>query len=147
MDVDLPNQTVTATYTGGGIPLWFASIFGIEHHGRSMRWPRRMSETSKAACVMPVAIPDMWNNVNIAVPSGTTTPRMLGHRTASGDFNDKNHNGSGTGAEGEREHWEFDVRRTIYDQATIRLRDDLPEQSEVPQRDLTRPTTTAVRSR
>ena len=32
--VDLPNETITATYNGGGIPLWFATHVRLEYHGR-----------------------------------------------------------------------------------------------------------------
>jgi hypothetical protein len=112
--VDLPNETITASYNGGGIPLWFATMFGSNTMAVHALAAAHVALTSKAACVMPVAIPDIWHNVNTAAakkndPDEDVVPDGLWN------FNDKNHNG--VLDEGERELWEFDLGEDVYDQA------------------------------
>jgi hypothetical protein len=114
VDVDLPNEKVTVTYTGGGIPLWFASIFGASTMSIRALAAAHVALTSKAACVMPIAIPDIWKNVNVAGVKRNDPPEEL---VPDGLWNFKDKNGDGVLEEGERELWEFDLGEDIYDQA------------------------------
>src|SRR4051812_41093078 len=90
--VDLPNETITASYQSGGIPLWFARLFGSNTMAVTALAAAHVALTSKAACVMPVAIPDIWKNNNTKAakkndPDEDVIPDGLWN------FNDKNHNG------------------------------------------------------
>ena len=114
VDVDLPNEKVTVTYTGGGIPLWFASIFGTSTMSIRALAAAHVALTSKAACVMPIAIPDIWKNVNVA---GTGKKPISEDLVPDGLWNFKDQNGDGVLEEGERELWEFDLGEDIYDQS------------------------------
>jgi Flp pilus assembly protein TadG len=60
--VDVPNTTVTASYAGPPIPLWFANIFGTSTMAVGAMAAAHVEATNVASCVKPVAIPDMWNN-------------------------------------------------------------------------------------
>jgi Flp pilus assembly protein TadG len=64
VDVDEPNKEVTASYTSGNIPLWFANTIGISSTRINATATAKASETGKATCLKPVALPDMWNNLN-----------------------------------------------------------------------------------
>ncbi len=112
IDVDLANQELTATYTGGGIPLWFASIFGSSTMGIRALARAHVAETSNAACVMPVAIPDIWNNVDVA-PAGNNPPEEV---VEDGLWDYVDANGNGVMDSRERELWEFDQGIDVYDQ-------------------------------
>ena len=113
VDVNLVEQEVTVTYTGGGIPLWFASIFGSSTMGIRALARAHVAETSKAACVMPVAIPDVWDNRDIAAGGGDDPPEEL-VEDGLWDFVDENGNGEMDNRE--RELWEFDPGVDVYDQ-------------------------------
>ena len=119
IDVDLVNQELTATYTGGGIPLWFASIFGSPTMAIRALARAHVAETSNAACVMPIAIPDIWKNNDIdGVGTGHPTPEELVEDDLW-DFLDRNGNGvldEPSGPDTERELWEFDPGADEYDQ-------------------------------
>jgi hypothetical protein len=60
--VDVPNTTVTASYAGPPIPLWFANIFGTSTMAVGAVAAAHVEATNIASCVKPVAIPDMWDN-------------------------------------------------------------------------------------
>jgi hypothetical protein len=113
VDVDVAAQKVTVSYTSGDIPLWFANIFGIGTMRINAMAAADVYETSKAACVMPIAIPDIWRNNDVA-PSGSSPPE---EDVVDGlwNFDDKNHNGYMDARE--REHWEYDPGVDEYDPA------------------------------
>jgi hypothetical protein len=76
-------------------------------------------ETSNAACVMPVAIPDIWKNVDIAGSGGgDAVPEEL-VEDELWDFVDRDGDGvldGPTGSLTERELWEFDQGIDVYDE-------------------------------
>lgn len=111
VDVDLPNETVTVTYAGGAIPLWFASIFGTPTMSINALAAAHVIESSNASCIMPVAIPDIWINNDIA---GAKEPEELVEDDLW-DYVDAN--GNGVMDSGERELWEFDQGMDVYDPA------------------------------
>jgi hypothetical protein len=117
VDVDLPNETVTVTYVGGGIPLWFANIFGMPTMGIKALAAAHVIETSNASCIMPIAIPDLWQNNDLAGDGGNPDPEEL-IEDGLWDFVDRNGNGvldGPTGSVTERELWEFDQGVDVYD--------------------------------
>jgi hypothetical protein len=74
-------------------------------------------QTSDAACVMPVAIPDLWQNNDINGPRNGP-PEELGTPDGLWSYQDLNHNGwmdPGSGNTVERELWEFDPGIDKYD--------------------------------
>lgn len=60
--VDLGAEKVTAIYTGHGIPLWFASVFGTSTMAINALATAHARDAGVSACLMPVAIPDLWVN-------------------------------------------------------------------------------------
>jgi hypothetical protein len=73
-----------------------------------------VAETSNAACVMPIAIPDIWKNNDIAGdPNGNPDPEEL-VEDELWDYVDDN--GNGVMDSRERELWEFDQGVDEYDQ-------------------------------
>src|SRR5687767_5660132 len=68
VDLSKPD-TITVTYAGPQMPMWFAQTIGVPTMAINASARARAFETSNAACVMPVAIPDLWQNNDIA-PSG-----------------------------------------------------------------------------
>jgi hypothetical protein len=116
VDVDEPEQKVTVTYTSGDIQLWFARILGIGTMGISAMAAADVYETSKAACVMPIAIPDIWKNNDKAGSGQNAAPEEY---VDDGLWNyqdglAKNGNPGYMDAQ-EREHWEFDPGSDEYD--------------------------------
>jgi hypothetical protein len=115
--VDLTRpDTITVTYTGPQMPLWFAQAIGVPTMGINASATAHAFETSNAACVMPIAIPDLWQNNDIA---GDAVPEEL---VEDGLWNylDRNNNGwmdpgTGNAASVERELWEFDPGVDVYD--------------------------------
>ena len=78
----------------------------------------RAYETSNAACVMPVALPDLWQNNDIARAGETILRRSWEPRMGSGAIRTVNSNGwmdPGSGNTVERELWEFDPGVDVYD--------------------------------
>src|SRR5687768_14777486 len=69
VDVDVPNTTVTVTYSGPQMALWFAQTIGVPTMAVNALAAAHVFETSNAACVMPVAIPDLWQNNDINGPN------------------------------------------------------------------------------
>jgi hypothetical protein len=117
VDVDLPNETVTVTYVGGGIPLWFANIFGMPTMGINALAAAHVIETSNASCIMPIAIPDLWQNNDIAgAKAGDPSEELV--EDGLWDFLDRDGDGvldGPTGSLTERELWEFDQGVDVYD--------------------------------
>ncbi|HMH56580.1 MAG TPA: pilus assembly protein TadG-related protein [Gemmatimonadales bacterium] len=112
--VDVAAQKVTAWYTSGDIPLWFANVFGIGTMRVQAMAAADVYETSKASCVMPVAVPDLWKN-NDVKPNKKNDPVEDPVSDGLWNFVDKNNNGVMDGQE--REHWEFDPGIDEYDPA------------------------------
>lgn len=103
VDVDLPAYKVTATYTGKGIPLWFANVFGTSTMAINALAAAHVVDAGVSTCLMPVAVPDMWVNA----------PDLAQDKNDNGlmDFNDRNGNGqwdwsSGKGKSAPNEEWE-----------------------------------------
>ena len=117
MDLSRPD-TITVTYQGPQMPLWFAQTIGFPTMGIYASATARAYETSNASCVMPVAIPDLWENNDIA-PAGTNDPpEEWGTPDELWSYQDLNNNGwmdPGTGSTVERELWEFDPGVDVYD--------------------------------
>jgi hypothetical protein len=114
--VDLAQKTVKVEWYRSNLPLWFANIFGSPTMGLRASATARASESGTAKCLKPVALPDMWNNVN----NTTTGP---GKKTATEDVNG-NHvwdyvdaNSNGFLDPGEMEPWTFNTGDT-YDPKT-----------------------------
>lgn len=84
VEVDLGAEKVTATYTGHGIPLWFASVFGTSTMAINALATAHARDAGTAACLMPVAIPDLWVNA--------PDPTEDANENALVDFNDRNSN-------------------------------------------------------
>lgn len=115
VDLSRPD-TITVTYTGGQMPLWFAQTIGIPTMAVNAVASARAYETSNAACIMPVAIPDLWQNNDWG--EGTDEPEELGEPDGLWSYEDLNNNGwmdPGTGNTVERELWEFDQGVDVYD--------------------------------
>jgi hypothetical protein len=118
VQVDPPEQKVTVTYTSGDIPLWFARVLGIGTMRITAMAAADVYETSKAACVMPVAIPDIWKNNDVA-GSGRNAPPEEYVPDGLWNYQDglaKNNTPGYMDAQ-EREHWEFDPGIDEYDPA------------------------------
>ena len=62
--VDLAEKTVKVEWYRSNLPLWFANIFGSPTMGLRATATARASQAGTANCLKPVALPDMWNNVN-----------------------------------------------------------------------------------
>src|SRR6266508_1470413 len=60
VDVDLPNETVTAIFTRNTLRLWFATMFGSTTMGITERATAHAVLSGVSTCLMPVAVPDMW---------------------------------------------------------------------------------------
>jgi hypothetical protein len=118
VQVDPAEQKVTVTYTSGDIPLWFARVLGIGTMRITAMAAADVYETSKAACVMPVAIPDIWKNNDVA-GSGRNAPPEEYVPDGLWNYQDglaKNNTPGYMDAQ-EREHWEFDPGIDEYDPA------------------------------
>jgi hypothetical protein len=112
------EQKVSVWYTSGDISLWFARVLGIGTMRITAMAAADVYETSQAACVMPVAIPDIWKNNDINPNGKNGEPEEY---VADGLWNyqdglAKKGNTGYQDAE-EREHWEFDPGIDEYDPA------------------------------
>jgi len=86
VDVDLGAEKVTATYTGHGIPLWFANIFGTSTMAINALAAAHAVDAGVSACLMPVALPDTWINAAPDLEEDANENSLI-------DFDDKNSNG------------------------------------------------------
>jgi Flp pilus assembly protein TadG len=103
--VDVPNTTVTASYAGPPIPLWFARIFGTNTMAVSALAAAHVEATNIASCVKPVAIPDMWDNKAHIVKGKESEDLVPDHAWG---FKDKAGGIPGGWEEGETEPWTYD---------------------------------------
>ncbi len=118
VDLSRPD-TITVTYSGPQMDLWFAHAIGIPTMAVNAAATARAYETSIASCVMPVALPDLWQNNDIA-GSGNNPPEERGTPDGLWSYLDGQValNGwldGGTGNSVERELWEFDPGVDVYD--------------------------------
>jgi Flp pilus assembly protein TadG len=116
VDLSRPD-TITVTYTGPQMPLWFAQAIGIPTMAINASATARAYETSNAACVMPIALPDLWQNNDIAPARANDPPEELVD-DGLWSYQDLNNNGwmdPGSGNTVERELWEFDPGVDVYD--------------------------------
>lgn len=104
IDVNLADEEVTATYTGPGIPLWFANTFGISSMGINATATAHAVDAGASTCIMPIAIRDKWAN---------TSPDAAEDLNGNGvmDYNDLNNDGDWDYAKKDGEPWE----QWIYD--------------------------------
>ncbi len=115
IEVFLAQEKVRVTFTRSGMPVWFANIFGIHSVGIKAVAAARAVESSVAACVMPVAIPDLWKNVDIAGSKTNDPPEEL-VQDGLWNFVDRTGGNPGVLDTKERELWEFDLGVDVYDQ-------------------------------
>jgi hypothetical protein len=113
--VDLANEKVTAAWARANIGLWFASTFGPNIMGLKASATAHAAESGHSNCIKPVALPDMWNNIN-------TTAQGQGQKTYPEDPNgnhiwDVDVNGDGVVEPGETEPWQFNTG-DVYDSTT-----------------------------
>jgi len=116
VDLSRPD-TITVTYSGPLMPLWFAQTIGFPTTAINASASAHAFESSYASCVMPVAIPDLWQNNDVAGDDG---PEELGTPDGIWSYLDGviSENGwmdPGTGSRVERELWEFDPGVDVYD--------------------------------
>lgn len=116
IQVFLAEEKVRVSFARTGIPVWFANVFGISSMGITAYAAAHAAEDSKAACVMPVAIPDIWKNNDIAAAKKNDPPEELVD-DGLWNFVDRPGGTSGVLDSQERELWEFDLGTDVYDQA------------------------------
>jgi hypothetical protein len=112
IDVFVADEKVRVAFTRAGLPTWFANVFGISSMGITAHAVAHVHETSKASCVMPVAIPDIWWNKNVEPSGPSGSPEEI---IPDGLWNFKDQNANGVMDSRERELWEFDSD-DVYDQ-------------------------------
>jgi hypothetical protein len=110
VNVDIPNRTVTASYTVPPVSLWFARRFGSSTMGLTASATARASQTGNATCVKPVAIPDIWNNVDPGLAEDKNGNHLF-------DYEDKDGNGKWDDGEGEPWKWTTGTG-DVYDSAS-----------------------------
>jgi Flp pilus assembly protein TadG len=114
--VDLVAKTVKVDWNRTNIPLWFANVFGISSMGLHATATAKASESGFSNCLKPVALPDMWNNVNnVASGPGKSTVTEDKNGNHVWDYVDANNNG--VIDPGEMEPWTFNTG-DIYDPPT-----------------------------
>jgi len=109
--VDLAAKTVKVDWYRSNLPLWFANIFGSSTMGLRASATAKASESGHSECLKPVALPDLWNNIN-NVANGVTEDKNGNHVW---DYVDGNKNG--VIDPGEMEPWTFNTG-DIYDPKT-----------------------------
>jgi Putative Flp pilus-assembly TadE/G-like len=113
--VDLVAKTVKVDWYRSNLPLWFANIFGSSTMGLHASATAKASQAGTAKCLKPVALPDMWNNVNNVTTSGKKTATEDVNGNHVWDYVDANSNGIID--PGEIEPWTFNTG-DIYDPKT-----------------------------
>ena len=118
VNVDLDAHEVTATYTGHGIPLWFANIFGTSTMAVNALATAHVEESGVATCVKPVAIPDIWNNAPNLVAPKKGAPAESEDLNGNHLFDYKDINNNGYWDDGETEPRKFTPGADTYDSAS-----------------------------
>jgi putative Flp pilus-assembly TadE/G-like protein len=112
--VDLAKKEVKASYAGGDIPLWFANTFGMSTMRLSASATAKASESGESNCLKPVALPDMWKNVNNFTGRNNNIKE---DKNDNGVWDAPDLNGNGVVDPGEFEPWTFNTG-DIYDPPT-----------------------------
>jgi Flp pilus assembly protein TadG len=103
VDVNVGAEEVTATYTGKGIPLWFANAIGVSSMGINATATAHTVDAGASTCIMPIAIRDKWINTNDPTEDLNSNGIM--------DYHDLNNDGDWDYAKNGGEPWE----QWIYD--------------------------------
>jgi Putative Flp pilus-assembly TadE/G-like len=107
VDVDLPNETVTAIFTRNTLRLWFAAMFGSTTMGITERATAHAVLSGVSTCLMPVAVPDMWRNTLPDLAEDANGDGLMDYKDANG-----NHQWDFGTAKGKQiepwEQWTFD---------------------------------------
>jgi hypothetical protein len=114
--VDIAAKTVKADWSRSNLPLWFANVLGYSTIGLGASATAKASQSGFSNCLKPVALPDMWNNVNNVITGPgkkTTTEDKNGNHVW--DYVDTN--GNGVIDPGEMEPWTYNTG-DIYDPPT-----------------------------
>ena len=108
--VDLVNNTVKVDWGRTGIGLWFGKMFGSPTMGLGATATAKVELTSKATCVKPVAIPDMWDNRPHIVAGKEVEDKNGDHLWDYVDGTGRGSSGGTVGQwdEGEGEPWTYD---------------------------------------
>jgi hypothetical protein len=114
--VDLAARTVKADWYRGNLPLWFANIFGSSTMGLSASATARASQSGNTRCLKPVALPDIWNNVN-NITLGKGNKPVPEDRNGNHVWDWVDDNSNGVLDPGEMEPWTFNAG-DIYDPPT-----------------------------
>jgi hypothetical protein len=107
--VNLAAKRVTASYIVPPVSLWFARQFGSSTMGLTAFAVAHAEQTGNATCVKPVAIPDIWNNVDPGAAEDKNGNRLW-------DYQDKD--GNGKWDDGEGEPWAWTPNGDVYDSAS-----------------------------
>jgi Flp pilus assembly protein TadG len=112
--VDVAAKTVKVDWYRSNLPLWFANVFGSSTMGLRASATARASESGVANCLKPVALPDVWNNVNNATGDKKKPIEDINGNHVW-DYVDANANGILD--PGEMEPWTFNAG-DVYDPTT-----------------------------
>lgn len=115
VEVDVVKETVKATWTRNSLGLWFGRIFGANTMGLMATATAQAAISGKSDCLKPVALPDIWNNVNNTGLDGKKSYTEDANGDHLWDYTDKD--GDGYVSPGEMEKWQFNTG-DIYDPLT-----------------------------
>src|SRR5690349_17757641 len=125
--VDLTKFTVKTEWSRPDLRLWFASIFGSRTMGLAARATAQAVNAGTSRCIMPAALPDLWNNVEKTVRIQGKTVQEDPNNNGLWDYTDKSGgnggdpNRPGVVDPGEWEPWEFDPGSDTYDSTSTGL--------------------------
>lgn len=103
--VDLAAKTVKVDWYRSNLPLWFANVFGFSTMGLGASATAKATESGFTNCLKPVALPDMWNNVNNFTGRNNNIKE---DKNGNGVW-DLDGNGDGVIDPGETEPWTFNT--------------------------------------
>jgi Flp pilus assembly protein TadG len=115
--VDLAAKTVKADWYRANIPLWFANVFGSSTMGLGASATAKATESGYTKCLKPVALPDIWNNLN-NITLGKGNKPVPEDRNGNQVWDYVDDNGNGVLDPGEMEPWTFNTG-DVYDPPTI----------------------------
>jgi hypothetical protein len=110
-------DTVGVRWSRSNLRLWFASIFGSNTMGITAHATAEAAESGNSNCLKPVALPDMWNNVNNVTSANTGQGTQLEDKNGNHVWDAPDLNGNGTIDPGEFEPWTFNTG-DVYDPPT-----------------------------
>ncbi|HEX3235419.1 MAG TPA: Tad domain-containing protein [Gemmatimonadales bacterium] len=114
---DATVDTVGVVWARSGLRLWFANIFGSSTMGITAHATAQASESGNANCLKPVALPDMWNNVNNVTSANSGPGTQLEDKNGNHVWDAPDLNGNGIVDPGEFEPWTFNTG-DVYDPPT-----------------------------